>query len=88
MSLIDSLTAVFGKGRQITDGIVMFGGSPPRKKRYKANCDACNNVRVVGHFEHGGDEFMWCYACANIIYGHEYPSGNLSRRAFHGHCTE
>lgn len=90
MNLISSLTAVFGRGRELSDGIIMFGtdNSPIRISRWKAVCYGCGKKRVVGQYEHGGDAFLWCYHCANDMYGSEYPSGNLSRRAFHARCRD
>ena len=87
MGLIDSLTAVFGKGRQIADGIVMFNGSVSehRPRNPKNDCDGCGRKRVLGAFNSGGDTFCFCYNCANAMYGHTYTSSKMSRRKFYEH---
>jgi hypothetical protein len=87
--LIDSLTAVFGKGKDIPGVGIMFGGfdTPPTKPKRnpKSNCDGCDKTRVLGFFQSGGDSFCYCYNCANHMYGHTYTSSKMSRRKFYEH---
>lgn len=89
MGLIDSLTAVFGKGKDIPGVGIMFGGfdTPPTKPKRnpKSNCDGCDKTRVLGFFQSGGDSFCYCYNCANHMYGHTYTSSKMSRRKFYEH---
>ena len=89
MNLIDSLTAVFGKGKDIPGVGIMFGGfdTPPTKPKRnpKSNCDGCDKTRVLGFFQSGGDSFCYCYNCANHMYGHTYTSSKMSRRKFYEH---
>ena len=89
MGLIESLTAVFGKGKDIPGVGIMFGGfdTPPTKPKRnpKSNCDGCDKTRVLGFFQSGGDSFCYCYNCANHMYGHTYTSSKMSRRKFYEH---
>ena len=89
MNLINSLTAVFGKGKDIPGVGIMFGGfdTPPTKPKRnpKSNCDGCDKTRVLGFFQSGGDSFCYCYNCANHMYGHTYTSSKMSRRKFYEH---
>ena len=89
MGLIESLTAVFGKGKDIPGVGIMFGGfdTPPTrpKRNPKSECHGCGKTRVLGFFDSGGDNFNFCYNCANALKGHECKSGRLSRRKFYEH---
>ena len=88
MGLIDSLTAVFGRGKQIADGIVMFSPAPEeegKQRKPKHDCDGCGKKRVLGRFDSGGDKFCFCYNCANAMYGHTYTTSRMSRRKFYEH---
>jgi len=89
LGLIESLTAVFGKGKDIPGVGIMFGGfdTPPTKPKRnpKSNCDGCDKTRVLGFFQSGGDSFCYCYNCANHMYGHTYTSSKMSRRKFYEH---
>ena len=91
MNLINSLTAVFGKGKQIADGITLFSPSledceeEGRQKNPKYECHGCGKNRVLGTFVSGGDTFCFCYNCANAMYGHTYTSSKMSRRKFYEH---
>jgi len=89
LGLIESLTAVFGKGKDIPGIGIMFGGfdAPPTrpKRNPKSDCDGCGKTRVLGFFDSGGDSFNFCYKCANDMFGHTYITSRLSRRKFYEH---
>lgn len=87
MGLIDSLTAVFGKGKEIPGIGILFspGISEHRTRNPKNDCDGCGRKRVLGAFDSGGDTFSFCYSCANAMYGHTYTSSKMSRRKFYEH---
>ena len=81
MSLFDDITAgleaVFGKSK-----VVSIGMGVDRNPKFE--CDACDRVRVLATWEHGGDTMHWCYKCADAMFGHTYNSSKLSRREFYG----
>jgi len=83
MSLFDDITAgleaVFGKSVKVADG---YTGHTYRNPKFE--CDGCAKVRVLGTWQHGGDEMHWCYNCSDSMFGHSYNSSKLSRREFYG----
>ena len=80
MSLFDDITAgleaVFGKSK------VVSGMGVDRNPKFE--CDGCGKIRVLGTWQHGGDEMHWCYNCSDSMFGHTYNSSKLSRREFYG----